>query len=228
MGKLTVAFLAVLSILGLGLFFVISDTYSEEVIPGAKTKEIIEEVDNSKKDATKLINQNKEHGIAGKSINTNETYDDITIVTTAFYDFVLKTESKPEKDITPELTLEKLEQHYDAGILFNYDTMTIEDKLLLYDAIYNAKNTNSKHKYDSFVIDKSQIELNKSDNKAIVPGEAIKVSGTNAAGKKVVNKPIPNLADINLTLTDDGWKIDHNNITQHYLNEENHYYSIWQ
>lgn len=227
MNKLTVAFLTVLSILGLGLFFAINNTYSEEVVPGAKTKEIIEEVDNSKKDVLEVIDENEKYGITGKTIVKNEVYDNITIVTTAFYDFMLKTEEKPEKDVTPELTLEKLEQHYNIGIIFDYNNITLEDKLLLYDAIYNAKNPKFDHKYDSFIIDKSEIMLKKEDNKAIVPGEAIKVSGTNAAGKKVVNKHIPDLADITLILTDDGWKIDHNNIIHHYLKEENRYYSIW-
>ena len=201
-----------------GFFYNESYIQDSEVVTGQNTEDLIAETYKSNEQVVKEKENNESTGDTGDKENTesNEsTEDNVSTVAKVYLDFMLTYSPAKTQDLTSLNDQEKVEllqeykNAYDISIFLNTDSLTTEQQLEIYHRLYFFKSdSNEQEHFEKFSIKTSDIELKDNDTSAFISSSSIKVSGTNSSGKKVVDKPLPNFPDLELSLTSSGWKIN--------------------
>lgn len=204
-----------------GFFYNESYIQDSEVVTGQNTEDLIAETYKSNEQVIKE-KENKgdkeSTGDTGDKENTesNEsTEDNVSTVAKVYLDFMFTYSPAKTQDLTSLNDQEKVEllqeykNAYDISIFLNTDSLTTEQQLEIYHRLYSFKSdSNEQEHFEKFSIKNSDVKLKDDDTSAFISSSSIKVSGTNSSGKKVVDKPLPNFPDLELSLTSSGWKIN--------------------
>lgn len=189
-----------------GFFYNESYIQDSEVVTGQNTEDLIAETYKSNEQVVKE-KENKE--------SNESTEDNVSTVAKVYLDFMFTYSPAKTQDLTSLNDQEKVEllqeykNAYDISIFLNTDSLTTEQQLEVYHRLYFFKSdSNEQEHFEKFSIKASDIELKDNDTSAFISSSSIKVSGTNSSGKKVIDKPLPNFPDLELSLTSSGWKIN--------------------
>lgn len=202
-----------------GFFYNESYIQDSEVVTGQNTEDLIAETYKSNEQVIKENSENKGDNESKDSTDDKEsnesTEDNVSTVAKVYLDFMLTYSPAKTQDLTSLNDQEKVEllqeykNAYDISIFLNTDSLTTEQQLEIYHRLYFFKSdSNEQEHFEKFSIKNSDIELKDNDTSAFISSSSIKVSGTNSSGKKVIDKPLPNFPDLELSLTSSGWKIN--------------------
>lgn len=192
-----------------GFFYNESYIQDSEVVTGQNTEDLIAETYKSNEQVIKE-KEEKENTESNES-----TEDNVSTVAKVYLDFMFTYSPAKTQDLTSLNDQEKVKllqeykNAYDISIFLNTDSLTTEQQLEIYHRLYFFKSdSNEQEHFEKFSIKNSDIELKDNDTSAFISSSSIKVSGTNSNGKKVIDKPLPNFPDLELSLTSSGWKIN--------------------
>lgn len=207
-----------------GFFYNESYIQDSEVVTGQNTEDLIAETYKSneqvikekenKGDTENTESTESKENTEGKESNES-TEDNVSTVAKVYLDFMFTYSPAKTQDLTSLNDQEKVEllqeykNAYDISIFLNTDSLTTEQQLEIYHRLYFFKSdSNEQEHFEKFSIKTSDVELKDNDTSAFISSSSIKVSGTNSSGKKVIDKPLPNFPDLELSLTSSGWKIN--------------------
>ena len=132
---------------------------------------------------------------------------EISVVATSFMDFLHSNKIEEEYSVDTRLSDEEkltfLEDNYsNLNIYFDYEFLTMEEKIELYDNVYDLRETSTK--YDIIRVDPLGITTNENDTGlATLSGEYI-IGTLNGE-----NTPIYVNKTYDFINTSSGWKLDH-------------------
>lgn len=200
-----------------GFFYNESYIQDSEVITGQNTEDLIAETYKSNEQVVKEKENKENTGDTGDKENTesNEsTEDNVSTVAKVYLDFMFTYSPAKTQDFSmlgeeeKVSLLQSYKNTYDISIFLNTDSLSTDQQLEIYHKLYSFKSdSNEQQHFEKFSIKNSDVELKDNDTSAFISSSSIKVSGTNHLGKKVVDKPLPNFPDLELSLTSSGWKI---------------------
>lgn len=207
-----------------GFFYNESYIQDSEVVTGQNTEDLIAETYKSNEQVIKEKeekenkgdNESKDSTEDKENTESNEsTEDNVSTVAKVYLDFMFTYSPAKTQDLTSLNDQEKVKllqeykNAYDISIFLNTDSLTTEQQLEIYHRLYFFKSdSNEQEHFEKFSIKNSDVELKDNDTSAFISSSSIKVSGTNSSGKKVIDKPLPNFPDLELSLTSSGWKIN--------------------
>lgn len=189
-----------------GFFYNESYIQDSEVVTGQNTEDLIAETYKSNEQVVKE-KENKE--------SNESTEDNVSTVAKVYLDFMFTYSPAKTQDFSmlgeeeKVSLLQSYKNTYDISIFLNTDSLSTDQQLEIYHKLYSFKSdSNEQQHFEKFSIKNSDVKLEDDNTSAFISSSDIKVSGTNSYGKKVIDKPLPNFPDLELSLTSSGWKIN--------------------